>query len=324
MKKNNIIIALIGIFAAVLLQSCGPVVQFFNVDQRVPAEFSVDFSNKNIAVFSSTDALKDSAKSGKTLFTSDSLTMLNMAIGIAEGLESNLYLDTGDVQVFNQTGTERSKLENPAYIQSLALNSESDLLFIIEYLDMGSMQLYKLGKDSDAGVVDIAYVSLPFKMEVGLYDGKSGLPVLRREVADTVYWEVISRMDLKDEEIASRLYASMFKISKNLGSSFSSRFFDNWLPIERYLYTFGSKPWLDSYMLSQEFKWKEAMDIWLSLTEEAAPVKRASAAFNIAVALEMMEEHKLALEWLDFASKNYPLEGIQGYKSVLKAKIENR
>lgn len=116
----------------------------------------------------------------------------------------------------------------------------------------------------------------------------------------------------------------MYEISKKLGASFSSRFFDNWEPIERYLYNYESRPWLEAYRLSQEFKWKEAMDIWMTLTNEATPVKRASAAFNIAVALEMMDEYKLALEWIDYAAKNYPLEGIPGYKSLLETRVEKR
>ncbi|MDD3274039.1 MAG: DUF6340 family protein, partial [Bacteroidales bacterium] len=128
----------------------------------------------------------------------------------------------------------------------------------------------------------------------------------------------------KDEVVASRLYSSMYDISKKLGSSFSSRFFDEWIPVERYLYTFNSSPWADAFRLSQEFKWKEALDIWMTLTDEATPVKRASAAFNIAVALEMMEQYDLAFEWLNVAESNYLLKGIPGYKSILEEKIEKR
>ena len=324
MKTKKFFIVLIGILAAFLIQSCGPVVEFFNIDQRIPAEFQVDLIDRNISVFSSTDALKDSAIVDKEYFVSDSIIMLNMALGLAEGLESNLKLDTGKIKVFNQTGSDRSELDNPSYIKTLSLNSAADLLFVIEHLDMGTMQLYKLTGEVPEGSAGILYVSLPFKMEVGLYDGFSGLPVFRREVADTIYWEVISRMDLKDEVVASRLYSSMYDISKKLGSSFSSRFFDEWIPVERYLYTFNSSPWADAFRLSQEFKWKEALDIWMTLTEEATPVKRASAAFNIAVALEMMEQYDLAFEWLNVAESNYLLKGIPGYKSILEERIEKR
>ncbi|MDX9781420.1 MAG: DUF6340 family protein [Bacteroidales bacterium] len=324
MKKSKLSVALTGIFAAIVIQSCGPVVEFFNIDQRVPAEFQVDIIDRSIAVFSSTDALKDSVVIEKERFTSDSLIMLNMAIGLAEGLESNLKLDTGAIKVFNQTGSDRSELDNPSYIKSLSLNSASDLIFVIERLDMGIMQLYKLTGENPETNAGLTYVSLPFNMEVGLYDGFTGNPILRREVADTIYWEVITRMDLKDEVVASRLYSSMHEISKKLGSTFSSRFFDTWLPVERYLYTYDARPWSDAFRFSQEFKWKEAMDIWLNLTDEATPLKRASAAFNLAVALEMMEEYNLALEWLDVAAKNYPLNGIPGYKSILEQKLEKR
>lgn len=324
MKRKLILIAVFGLMAATLLQSCGPVIRYFNIDQRVPAEFPVDLTDKNISVFSSTDAIKDSASLDKERFTTDSLLMLNMALGLAEGLESKLSLDTGAIMVFNQTGTKRSQLDNPDYVKGLALNSSADMLFVIEYLDMGTMTLYKVAGEGLSGSADISYVSLPFTMEVGLYNGITGLPEFRREVADTIYWEVITRMDLKDEVIASRLYSSMYEISKKLGASFSSRFFDNWETIERYLYNYESKPWMEAYRLSQEFRWKEAMDIWMTLTNEATPVKRASAAFNIAVALEMMDEYKLALEWIDYAAKNYPLEGIPGYKSLLETRVEKR
>lgn len=322
MKMGKFSIAVTGILTALFLQSCGPVVEFFNIDQRVPAEFKVDIEDRSIAVFSSTDELKDSLLTDKERFISDSVIMLNMALGIAEGLESNLKLDTGAINVFNQTGSDRSELDNPSYIKSLSLNSSSELMFVIEHLEIGMMQLYKLTGDIADSGKGITYVSLPFNAEVGLYDGYTGNPVLRREVADTVYWEVITRMDLKDEVVASKLYSSLFEISKKLGSTFSSRFFDSWITVERYLYTYDARPWSDAFRFSQEFKWKEAMDIWLKLTDEATPMKRASAAFNLAVALEMMEQYTLALEWLDVAARNYPLSGIPGYKSILEQKVE--
>ncbi|OJV19500.1 MAG: hypothetical protein BGO30_06395 [Bacteroidetes bacterium 41-46] len=322
MKRDRFVIAASVILIAFLLQSCGPVIEIFNVDQRIPAEFNVDFSERTITVFSSTDELKDSSYISR--FESDSLIMINMALGIAEGLEANLFLDTGSVKVFNHTEADRANLDNPAYVRGLSFNSSSDLLFIVESLEIGSMQLYKVSGERGDGNAGLTYVSLPFIMDVGLYDGISGAPLLKREVADTIYWEVITKMDLNDEIVASRLYSSMYEISKKLGYSFTSRFFDTWLPVERYLYSYVNGSWGNAYRLSQEFKWREAMEIWMSLTESAVPVKKASAAFNVAVALEMMEQYALALEWLDVAEKSYPLKGLDGYKSILKERLEKK
>ena len=79
MKRKLILFAVSGLMAALLFNSCGPVIQYFNIDQRLPAEFPVDLTDKSISVFSSTDAIKDSASLDKARFTTDSLLMVNMA-----------------------------------------------------------------------------------------------------------------------------------------------------------------------------------------------------------------------------------------------------
>ena len=68
------------------------------------------------------------------------------------------------------------------------------------------------------------------------------------------------------------------------------------------------------------FKWKEAMEIWMEDTSSSDNVKASCAAFNIAVACEMLEHFDLANEWLDVAKKHYPIQGIDEYKSFLNKK----
>lgn len=312
------------LISAALLSSCGPVVHFFNVDERVPAIIPIELEEGNIAVFSTITSLTDSAGQKTERFGLDSLLMVKVAAGLAAGIEENLFLDSGSVGIFNHYGDKNRDLLNPRYIESLSLNSEAQVMFVIEDLKVEPLRILKLkGALVNTNPV-LSYVYMPVSIDVSVYDGVNLAILGSHNLKDTIYWEIFSKQDLREEAIQARLYESMVNISAALGSQISRVFFPSWNPQERYLYTFGNPQWNAALKYSDEFKWREAMHIWLDEVETGNRMKSAAASFNIAVSLEMMEKYDLALEWLNYAEKCFPLEGMDGYKSILTRKLEKQ
>ncbi|NTV19427.1 MAG: hypothetical protein HGA83_08365, partial [Bacteroidales bacterium] len=83
---------------------------------------------------------------------------------------------------------------------------------------------------------------------------------------------------------------------------------------------YENSAWRKAHSLAMNFQWKEAIDIWMEDASSPDNVKASCAAFNIAVACEMLEKYDLAIEWLDYAKKRYPITGLEELKSFLNNK----
>jgi len=324
MKSGKFFNLTITLAFAALLSSCGPMVHFFNVDERVPARIPLEFGNDNIAVFSTITSLTDSAGNKTLNFERDSLLMVKIASGLASGIEENMALDSGTIPVFNHYGNRWSDLVNPSYIESLSLNSGAELMFVLENLQIESLKILRLTGSQLNNSPAVSYVYMPISVDVGVYDGINRALLASHNKKDTIYWEIFSKQDLREDVIQSRLYESLTNLSTVIGGQLAREFFPTWNPQERYLYTFSRTEWLNALKFSDEFKWREAMHIWLMEVESNNRMKSSAAAFNIAVSCEMMEKYDLAIDWLDYAKKSFPLEGIDGYKTILTRKLEKQ
>lgn len=293
MKFRQFKSALFALSGALLLTSCGPVVQLFDVDVKIPAKYPIELANKSLAVFSNI---------GKG---NDSLLMVNLAAGISASLEKRLSYEEGGVPVFNLL-PDSSAVRDIYYIQSLSQKSNADVLIILEGLKVGMPQY------------NSSYVIVPFSSVMNIYDGITAETLAAVNQTDTVYWEVLSRNDLLSSEFTARLYKSIDEISKGLGSSIVANFFDNWDSVERYLYLFNEPRWSQSCQLASDFKWSEASEIWMEEASSNDKLRSACAAFNLAVACEMSSNKGLALKWIDYAKSRYPLTGIENYESLLR------
>jgi hypothetical protein len=66
------------------------------------------------------------------------------------------------------------------------------------------------------------------------------------------------------------------------------------------------------------FEWEEARDIWLALTKSRKNQKMISfAAYNLAVASEMLGQIELAGEWLDLSKQYLHIPEITHYRQML-------
>ena len=84
--------------------------------------------------------------------------------------------------------------------------------------------------------------------------------------------------------------------------------------------TFAGSKWESAYYLALDFKWEQAMDVWLELVKGGAPEKQGAAAYNLAVACEILGKYNTALKWLDFAeSKCYFAQ-----MTTLRKKLQER
>jgi len=320
MKTLYPIKGLILLVSVIILSSCGPVVQFFNIEERVPPLYPVNFENRSISVYVS---VSSEVPQENLLFKNDSAQMSNLATGIASSLEKNLILDNGAVYVFNHYPDKGFKY-NMEYIQSLSTASNSDILVIVDTLLVGKTQIVNDLKSPVNQAYRSNYVFAPIRTVINIFDGITADRVGRIDQKDTIYWEILSRSDARDHAIKFKAVESMLKVAGTLGEDIVTTMFPEWKTVRKSLYIYPVSSWQKAFDYSVEFRWREAMEIWLEETSHMDAIRAASAAYNIAVACELTDRLELAIEWIDVSIKKFNLQGASRYKQSLIEKLEKR
>ncbi|PKP06265.1 MAG: hypothetical protein CVU10_01495 [Bacteroidetes bacterium HGW-Bacteroidetes-5] len=320
MKTIYPIKGLILLVSVIILSSCGPAIQLFNIDERVAPIHPVNFDNRSISVY----VTMDSGEEGENmLFKNDSAQMSNLATGIASSLEKNLLLDEGAVYVFNHYPGGGFKY-NMEYIHSLSAASNSDILVLVDTLMVGKTQIMNDLKSPITQSYRSNYVFAPIRTVINVFDGITAERLSRIDQKDTVYWEILSRSDARDNAIKYKAVESMLNVATTLGEDIVTMMFPQWQTVGKYLYIYPVSSWQKAYEYSLEFKWREAMDIWLEETSHHDAIRAASAAYNIAVACELTDRLELAIEWVDVSIKKFRSQSVLRYKQSLIKKLEKR
>ena len=83
------------------------------------------------------------------------------------------------------------------------------------------------------------------------------------------------------------------------GKRVAEPFFSQWKQEQYSIAYYDGVKWYEALMKAEQYDWKGAMDIWLSLLDSNDMMKRACAEYNIAVACYMLGDFDLAGQWLD-------------------------
>ena len=83
---------------------------------------------------------------------------------------------------------------------------------------------------------------------------------------------------------------------------------------------FETEDWYRAMQYADALEWKEAIDIWLELLDTNDMMKRACAAYNMALATYMLGDYDLAEQWLDRSDADNKLP----MSDALRKRLETR
>jgi hypothetical protein len=195
---------------------------------------------------------------------------------------------------------------------------------VLDKLYIGKPEQAKLTQPQSEGKYISLYVFVPYTSKMNVYDGLSATKIATVSQTDTIYWEILSRNELRAANFLPKIYQSLIKVSENVGNYLADNFFGTWVNVQRYLYSFSNSSWLNAYQYATDFKWTAAIEIWMADVDSPDKLKSACAAFNLAVACEMTGRIELALDWIEYSRHCYPLQGVDSYKSILKGQLEKQ
>ncbi|MEG0517717.1 MAG: DUF6340 family protein [Bacteroidales bacterium] len=292
----------IGVFItlAAFFTGCAPQALYFNVDVKNQEGRDLKIDDGTVAVFPLTGSN-----------VADSLRIGNAALGLAEKLEQDRNLKTGTISVFsipqaefsgfNDTKTEAVKNYDKTYLQDLMLKTDGDIQIFIHNLQFGQYTV----SNTDP-VTYGANVIVPYSVQLQAYNVLKDSLLYTKSHSDTIYLQILN-LDRKGNSQLSKVVASNLPdISRKIGEGLASYLTIQWITQERMLITYvGETSWDKAYELAQNFKWNEAIDVWIPLTASQNPKRSSCAAYNIAVACEMTEQFPLAMEWVQYSLKKF-------------------
>lgn len=291
MKKFILILSFLAAVA------CAPVPYYIGVEVHKDSNYQIDLEGRNVSVIAI-------APYGDK----DSALVSEVGMGIAEKIEQDRGLSSGTIPVYS-VYSESVIVDEPGSLDLVAIQTSSDLLLVLDSLSIDEYIVAQGGQDNmvyrDGGFLHVTDVKLPAKALFTVYDSKILSVVKKTVLDDTLAWTLVSETQTPNVKAIAKANSTLKDVFKEIGSEFASNFSQQWEMEDRMVIAYDSYKWMNAYHYASAFKWQQAMDIWLELVKTYNPKQSACAAYNIAVACEMLERYDVALKWLDYAKEKY-------------------
>ena len=282
-------LALLGLVVA----GCGaPQAMLFNVDVLQPKKFTLAVDEQPVAVVAT---YKDKA--------ADSTSSANLALGAARYIETGNALDEGSVGAFTIPEEEYTGASDKEYMEGLMLATGSETLVIVRNIEVGDVEVSRIF-DENSGMSIVGM--LPVKANMDVYDAIADTTIFSERISDSLKFHIPLEQNPTRESIRAFLSANDSLIVSAVGALLAKHVSYQWIEEEWMLIDYPEESaWHNAYKDAMDFKWEEAIKAWMPLTEDQNPEKASYAAFNIAVACQMLGQTDLAIGWLTFGRSKF-------------------
>ena len=292
-----------------MLVACAPQASIMQVEVKDTPGEHIAVDNKQIAVFAIAGA-----------GYGDSLRIERAATALAEKFEQDRGC-TDPLPVFLLSELDFYKNDSGSYdkevIRTLMYNSGADMQIFLHSLKFGNYSVSSVADYlSDYGH---RMVHIPYLASVDVYDAIADSLIYKATVRDSIYMSLVSEVSIKD--YTALVNSKLPEISAIAGETIATLLTEQWSTQERMFINFpGDSKWERGISLANDFKWKEAIGQWMPLVKDPNSRKAAYAAYNIAVACEMMGQMQLAGEWIDYSVKKFSFDDNLKFKEYIKKK----
>lgn len=304
--KRSLLSAIAALSALVALQSCDPQAFSMNVEMRYPSSSGMSIDGKSIAVVYLNE---DSAK--------DSVFNECLANGFASAIEKNYFNGAEAVNLYKMPKVGGGVYSNADTLINLIVDTGCDIVFLFDAPEFGNVQI-KEQKTSTSGTY--YPVSVPVAIKLYGFDSLSGSDTVRVWTG-TRMLSANMEASLGRQAAADSLWNRIGSSAENLGEVSARTFAPVWKE-ETYTFIYYESPeaWLAAAQYASDYKWNEAMKVWISLLDTNNPMKRSCAEYNIATACFLMGDNELALKWLNSSDEDYPISLSKALRKRIQAR----
>lgn len=313
------------LFSTLTLSSCVQY-KFINIQVLKPSKFSVtkDFVQPVIVagihkgVQGSPESLAQAAL--------DSLAALEACMVLAENLAESPWFQGLNLPVKQYYRDDSSHLILPypwEKVESMAASENADLVISLEYI--------KVTPQSDAypfwdGATRAYYGYLSMNVYAywrvyNLYDRKVMADYLHR---DTLVWEKTDYYRIRVGDQLPGFFSAASYSGYVVGSEYAKKIAPSWMDDQRLYFFKGPKQMAKAAEFVSSNQWLEAASQWQAVLQNPKPRSKdaAKAAFNMALANEMLGKFDIALEWLNKSDQYFPLPETEWYRRIIQHRIK--
>ena len=287
MKRILYIIALMA-----MTVSCGPARHLIHVEMRHPSKSGIDLVGKNIAVIhlENDNDIANRFSEG-------------MADGFAYSLEQDYGTGEGAVGIYRMKVIPGGDYASRDTLVNLLMDTGSDVVFLIDTLSTGTLTMGGLAAVASPVSVDSSYIStgeLPFTMKMYGFDAMNKNEKVYSFSGSSVAVPFAYSDGVQTNAvIRERAVAALPELGFEAGRSLSNSFKSQWKHEQYSVVYFETEKWFRAMQYADALEWNAAMDIWFGLLDTNDMMRRACAAYNLALATYMLGDHDLAEQWLD-------------------------
>ena len=304
--KRSLLSAIAALSALVALQSCDPQAFSMNVEMRYPSSSGMSIDGKSVAVVYLNE---DSAK--------DSVFNECLANGFASAIEKNYFNGAEAVNLYKMPKVVGGVYSNADTLINLIVDTGCDIVFLFDAPEFGNVQI-KEQKTSTSGTY--YPVSVPVAIKLYGFDSLSGSDTVRVWTG-TRMLSANMEASLGRQAAADSLWNRIGSSAENLGEVSARTFAPVWKE-ETYTFIYYENPaaWLNAAQYASDYRWDEAINVWISLLDTNNTMKRSCAEYNIATACFLMGDNELALKWLNSSDEDYPISLSKALRKRIQAR----
>lgn len=275
--------ATIAIAAALLLAACSPQVYPLYLEVRQPSSSGFNLNRKSMSIVY--------MEGDNNL---DSLFERRAASAMARSLEEDYFDGEEVVGLYSVPSLDTVTVEN---MRSLVMDTDKDVVFL-------------LSTQMDVPQDTTVAMSIPLKARMYVYDSMGEDKV--RSFKGSSVMNVARMQDLEEK-------------ADDVGKTISGRFLSGW-KTESFSYyffdDFSVDEWVEGIQFANDGAFAKSADVWMTLVKKGSNIKRACAAYNLAMTFYLMEDYEMSAKWLALAEKMEDLALAPGLRTRLNAYLE--
>ena len=283
MRKTVILSAVLSV-----LLSCGAPQTFsINLEKRQKQQ-GIDLAGKSVSVVCFGMTPEEQA----------------VATAVGEGFSTALEADYFDGEKGIALFEVDSLVPSRENILSLLVETGSDVLFVF---------VPTLGEPSSTVMDGKAAKSVPCELRLFAYDSL-GEDSVKQYVGKTSFTDPAPGPGLSEEGVGA---------ASAVGTAAAARFLSKWQTMQYSFYyrsTF-QQAWDEATEAVLIMDWKEAVSKWMTLLGTKDAYTRSALEYNIATAMHLTGDNKLALKWLEVSEEDASLPLQSGLRKRIEAEL---
>jgi hypothetical protein len=217
-------------------------------------------------------------------------------------------------------------------VEKICRDNGADALVVLEAFDSDShtgvesrQQTYKNAKGGDSVVTEhVARMRMKVTMGWRIYDPKQKLIVDEFRGTEEMLFDAGGPTPADAANNLPQKRSAINKTGHYAGGLYAFRISPQWKNVHRSYYTRGSSRFKKAKRMVHVNDWKGAAEQWQSDVGKSSEKVSGRAAYNLAVANEVLGNLETALEWANKAYKEFGNRKARAYVSILENRIRDR